>query len=127
MGSTRAAQVWGGPSYPSRDAGLPNMGASALGPRPITPDDVDQILRCEDAAALAEMSAYARSYFAIGGSVIMGVATTVASGLLGRRSIAAGAAIGTGLAAGVVMEARRRARQWQAVIEARLASLAAQA
>ena len=122
MARTTTSEMWGRATYLDRDAGLPDMGASGLGPRPLTRRDVDLIHACDDPRALAELAAYAHSYFAIGGSVIAGTVTTIATALAGRRRIAIGAVIATGVCVTVVMEARRRARQWQAVAEARLAT-----
>ncbi|WP_144018797.1 hypothetical protein [Demequina sp. NBRC 110056] len=125
MSIPNPAGMWGRPTYVDRRAGLPDMGASGMGPRPLESTDVDRIMACDDALALAELAAYARSYFAVGGSVILGVTATVALATLGRRGAAVAAMVGTGLSATVVMEARRRARQWEAIAQARLTVLAA--
>ncbi|WP_084078171.1 hypothetical protein [Demequina sp. NBRC 110057] len=116
-------EMWGSATYLERDAGLPSMGESGLGPRPLTHADVDAIMACTDRAALAEMKGYARSYFAVGGSVIAGTVTCVAAALAGKPRLAIGAIIVAGAGGTVVMEARRRARQWEAAVDARLALL----
>lgn len=122
MGSTDAKAVWGVPLYLDRDAGLPDMGTSPLGPAPMTSEHTDAILACTDVAAVAELKAYAASYAGIAGMAVVSSVATVATGLLGRRGLtlaSAGLAIMSG---SVVLEARRRARQWEAVADARLAS-----
>ncbi|MFV0634694.1 hypothetical protein [Demequina sp.] len=117
------------PPYPTlpyleREAGLPHMGASVRGPRALEHEDVDAIMACADAQALAEMKAYARSYFAVSGMIVMSAGGVVAATAARRPALALGAvALGT-LAALGVMEARRSARQWEAVIDARLTTLA---
>ncbi|MFW2514411.1 hypothetical protein ACNI3K_11605 [Demequina sp. SO4-13] len=122
MGSVDAAAVWGVPLYLDRDAGLPDMGASPLGPMPLTRSDTDAILACDDVAAVAELKAYASSYAGVGGMALIGAVGTVAFGLLGMRGLAAASAATAVGAGSVVLEARRRARQWEAVADARLAA-----
>ncbi|WP_296664403.1 hypothetical protein [Demequina sp.] len=111
--------------YRDVDPTLPWMGASSLGPRRLTREAAVAVMACADPLALALMLAYARSYAAALGGVVQGSAAAVALGLLGHRREAAFAAAGAGLSALVVVEARRRARQWESVIGARLASLPA--
>lgn len=100
------------------------MGDGPLGPRPLEPSDVDAVMGCTDAAALAELKAYARSYFAVSGSIVAGVTVAAAATLARRPALAAIAVFGAGAAGMIVLEARRRARQWEAVADARLALLA---
>ncbi|MFW7415275.1 hypothetical protein [Demequina sp. SO4-18] len=122
MGRSDAAATWGAPQYLARNAGLPDMGMSPLGPVPLTNGHTDAIMACEDTAAVAELKAYARSYMGVGGMVIASTVATVAFGFAGKRGLAAGAAA-TAIASGnLVLEARRRGRQWEAVADARLAS-----
>ncbi|WP_084101260.1 hypothetical protein [Demequina sp. NBRC 110051] len=112
------------PLYLRRDAGLPDMGRSGAGPRAINGADVDAIMACADLAALAEMKGYARSYFAMSGLIVMAAGMSVGAALTGRTRVAA-AAIGVATVAGLgVIEARRRARQWEAAIDARVAHIA---
>lgn len=115
----------GEPSYVRRGAGLPDMGVGGLGPRGIEPVDIDRIMDCNDAAALSELKAYARSYFAVSGLVVAGVTGALVASVAGRRGLAVGAALAAGGAALAVMEARRRARQWEAAADARLTVLGA--
>ncbi|WP_061962232.1 hypothetical protein [Demequina flava] len=103
------------------------MGVSPRGPRQITRADVDAIMACHDTAALAEMKAYARSYFAMSGMIVMSVGGACIAALARRPGWAMGA-IGLAVAGGLgVIEARRRAREWEAVADARLGLLDASA
>ena len=95
-----------------------------LGPRRLTTDDARAVMASSDAVALGLMRAYARSYAAVLGGVVIGAAASAAFALTGRRGWAALAALDTGAGVLVVVEARRRARQWEAVIDARLTMLA---
>ncbi|WP_084130522.1 hypothetical protein [Demequina sp. NBRC 110055] len=113
------------PAYLDRNAGLPDMGASGRGPRRMGAADVDAVMACEDAEALAEMKAYARSYFAMSGLIVMATGGAVAASLTGRaRWVGASTAVAVLAGLGVI-EARRSARQWEAVVDARLATLPA--
>lgn len=115
------------PTYLDRNAGLPTMGVSPRGPRQITGADVDAIMECDDAAALAEIKAYASSYFAMTGMIVMSVGAACLAGIT-RRPVMAGVAIGIAIGAGLgVTEARRRAREWEAVADARLGLLSGDA
>ncbi len=109
--------------YRDLDASLPWMGASVLGPRRLSRADAVAIMDSTDALALALMRGYARSYAAATGGAVIGVSAAAALALLERRREAALAALGAGWCAAVVVEARRRARRWEAVIEARLAMI----
>ncbi|WP_062133455.1 hypothetical protein [Demequina aestuarii] len=120
MGTLDAAATWGVPLYLERDAGLPDMGRSPLGPVPMTSRDTDAILACDDAAAVAEMKAYARSYVGVAGMALVSSVATLALGLSGKRGATAVAATAAITSGGVVLEARRRARQWEAIADARL-------
>lgn len=111
-------------NYQERKAALPDMEVNGLGPRAMTAEDVDAVMACTNAAALAQMSAYARSYFGTAGGIVLGVAGATVATLLGRRSLAIASAVGAATAALGTIEVRRRARQWDAVIQARLAALA---
>lgn len=106
------------PDYLSRDAGLPDMGSSGLGPRACTPADVESVLACRDLAALAQMRGYARSYFATAGGIALGVTTAVIGVLVGRRPVAITGVLAASMATMVTIEARRRARHWESVIDA---------
>lgn len=104
--------------YLARDAGLPDMGSSGLGPRAVTAADVDAILACRDLAALAQMRGYARSYFATAGGIVLGTAALILGSLIQRRLVAAGGVLAAAGATLVTIEARRRARQWESAIDA---------
>ncbi|MDN4481582.1 hypothetical protein [Demequina muriae] len=122
MGHLDAAAVWGVPMYLERDASLPDMGRSPLGPVPLTRRYTDAILACDDVAAVAELKAYARSYVGVAGMALVSSVATIAFGLAGRRGATAGAAVTAIMSGSVVLEARRRARQWEAIADARLAA-----
>lgn len=111
-------------NYRETDATLPDMGASALGPQSMKPSDASAIMACESVPALAQMSAYAQSYFATAGGIVMGSVGAITGLALGRRSMAIVSALGAGASALITIEARRRARQWEAVIQARITELA---
>lgn len=114
------------PAYLARDAGLPHMGSSGRGPRALTPDAVEAIMRCTDAVALAQMKGYARSYFAMSGLIVMASGAAVVGALTGRSRLGTGGVAIAVLAGLGVIEARRRARQWEAAVDARLATLPTQ-
>ena len=100
------------------------MGRSGAGPRAMTNGDVDAIMACSDPAALAEMKGYARSYFAMSGLIAMSAGASLGAALTGRTRVAAGAiGVATATALGVI-EARRRARQWEAAVDVRVAHFA---
>jgi len=113
----------GASRYRDLDPGLPRMGASPTGPRRLTDDAAAAVAASTDPRALGMMLAYARSYAGALGGVVQGAAGAAVLGSLGRRQAAAWAAAVAGLSALSVVETRRRARQWEAVIEARLATL----
>ncbi len=107
--------------YREVDPSLPWMGASPLGPRRLRLTDAEAVMASTDPVALALMHGYARSYAAATGGGVLSIAAAAALGLVGRRREAALAALSAGWCAAIVVEARRRARRWEAVIEARLA------
>lgn len=109
------------PIYLERNAGLPDMGSSGLGPRAMNDRDSNLIMTCTDLIALAQMRGYARSYFATAGGIVLGTAGAVVGAVMGRRSVAITGVLAAGAAALVTIEARRRARQWESVIEAAIA------
>lgn len=110
--------------YRDVDPSLPWMGGSSLAPRRLTRERAEAVMASSDAFALALMRGYARSYAGALGGAVQGTAAALALALVGRRREAAVAALGAGACALVVVETRRRARQWEAVIEARQAQLA---
>ncbi len=117
--------MWGQPRYLERQARLPDVGAAPTGPRPLTSEDIDAIIACTDLAALADMRGYIRSYFATAGAIVMGAVGVVVGLILNQRKVAVGSAITTGAAAVNVMEARRRARQWESALDAAISRLTA--
>lgn len=122
MGKVDPQTVWGVPLYLDRASVLPDMGTSPMGPVGLTNSDTDAILECEDTAAVAELKAYAVSYFGVAGTVIITSVATIAFGLLGKRGATVASALSTIATGSLVLESRRRARQWQAVADARLAA-----
>jgi len=109
--------------YPQVDPSLPWMGASVLGPRSMKVDDARAIMAAEDSTALALMYGYARSYAAVSGGLFAAPAFALMFAYLGWTEAALTALVGVAVIGWVVMEARRRARQWEAVIGARLHAL----
>lgn len=107
--------------YREECADLPWIGGSYLGPRTMSRGDAAAIMACSHPAALALMHGYARSYMAVLGAVVLAPAVAGALWLWGHTTAAAITLVVGGTAGLVVMEARRRARQWEAVIAARLA------
>lgn len=99
------------------------MGAAPTGPRRLTADDIDMVLGCSDLAALADMRGYVRSYFASGGAVVMGIVGMAVGFITQRRGLSLAGVITAGGATINVLEARRRARQWESVIEVAIARL----
>lgn len=92
---------------------------------PRTPDGeaARAIHACTDTAALGAMLGAARSFFGSAGMIAIGTFGGAALALVGWDAAAvvlfgAGAFAGNG-----TIEARRRSRQWAAIIEARLATL----
>lgn len=122
MGKVDPKTIWGVPLYLERNAGLPDMGRSPVGPVGLTSSDADAIMACEDTVAVAELKAYAGSYLGIAGTVIITSVATVAFGLLGKRGPTAASAMSAIVTGSLVLESRRRARQWQAIADARLAA-----
>lgn len=92
---------------------------------PRTPDGeaARAIHACTDTAALGAMLGASRSFFGSAGMIAIGAFGGAALALVGWDAAAvvlfgAGAFAGNG-----TIEARRRSRQWAAIIEARLAAL----
>lgn len=113
--------------YRDHDPSLPWMGGSSLGPRRLTRARAETIALSSDRLALSLMLGYARSYAAAAGGMVASAAAGAALAAMGRRREAAQALAAAGACGLVVIEARRRARQWEAVIAARLWSLGADA
>lgn len=109
--------------YAQVDPSLPWMGASVLGPRTMKVDDARAVMAAEDPVALALMYGYARSYAAVAGGLFWAPAFALVSWYVGWTAAAAAALVGFAVIGWVVMETRRRARQWEAVIQTRLHAL----
>lgn len=110
--------------YRELDPHLPDLGWDRVLPLALTPAAVRAVHECADAGALGAMAAAARSYWGAAGGIVMTIALGAVFCVLG---LTVAAAISFGLFAPMAlatMETRRRARQWQAVIEARLTVLA---
>ncbi len=101
------------------------MGASILGPRTMSVDDARGVMAGDDALALALMHGYARSYAAVSGGLFAAPIGALVAWYVGWMQFALAGAVAFFMLGWVVMETRRRARQWEAVISARLAELAA--
>ncbi|WP_062520681.1 hypothetical protein [Demequina silvatica] len=113
-----------GPSrYRDLEPALPWMGAGML-PRRVRVDDARAVSGAQDPVALGLMLAYARSYAGALGGVVMGLGAAGGLALAGRRRAATWALGSAAFAALGVVEARRRARRWEALVEARLTTLA---
>jgi hypothetical protein len=102
------------------------MSGNVLGPRTMRVDDARAILVAEDITALALMYGYARSYAAVAGALFWAPAFAVVAWYVGWTTAAVAALVAFAVAGWVVMEARRRARQWEAVIQCRLQALNSQ-
>ena len=109
--------------YRELDPHLPDLGWQRQLPLALTADAVRAIHECSDAGALGAMAGAARSYWAAAGGIAIGGALGPAFLALGWNLAAAIAFAAVAPATLVTIEARRRARQWQSVIEARLAVL----
>lgn len=94
-------------------------------PRVVTEDDVAAVRACSDGVALGIMLGAARSYWASAGGVVLGACAAGSFALLAMPWFAVASLAGLAGAAMVTIEARRRARQWEGLIEGRLAQLAA--
>jgi hypothetical protein len=111
--------------YRELDPQLPDLGWERTLPLAVTADAVRAIHECSDAGALGAMAGAARSYWAAAGGIAIGTSFGAAFLALGWDIAAAVAFALVAPAALATIEARRRARQWQAVIEARLTVLGA--
>ena len=111
--------------YRELDAQLPDLGWERPLPLVVTGDAVRAIHECTDAGALGAMAGAARSYAASAGGIAIGASLGAGFVALDWAVAAAVAFFAVAPAALVTIEARRRARQWQSVIEARLVILGA--
>jgi len=119
-GSARKA---GAPLYRSMAPELPDVGWAGPLPKALSADAARAIHGCDDAAALGVMLGELRSYWAAAGGTAIAFFGGLATGALGW-DIASAVLFAMGVPAGLAtIEARRRALQWQGVIEARLAAV----
>jgi len=111
--------------YRELDPQLPSLGWDRSLPSQVTADAVRAIHSSTDAGALGAMAGAARSYWSAAGGIAISVALGVVFLAVGLNIAAAIAFAVFVPAALATIEARRRALQWQAVIEARLVVLGA--
>lgn len=113
----------GSPLYRSMAPELPDIGWSGPLPKQLSEEAARAIHHCQDVAALGVMLGALRSYWAAAGGLVMVAFGGPAAAVLGW-DIASAVIFAVGIPMGLAtIEARRRARQWQAVIEARLATI----
>ncbi len=113
----------GAPLYRSMAPELPDIGWSGPMPKALTADAVRVIHSSDNVSALSVMLGELRSYWASAGGAAIAFFGGLATGVLGW-DIASAVLFGMGVPAGLAtIEARRRALQWQGVIESRLATL----
>lgn len=111
--------------YIQLDPQLPDLGWERPIPLPLTAAAVRAIHQCTDAGALGAMAGVARAFWGGAGGIAIALALGALFSVVG---LAVAAAISFGVVAPMALatiEARRRALQWQAVIEARLTVLGA--
>lgn len=111
--------------YRELDPRLPDLGWERPIPLAVTVDAVRAIHECDDPAALGAMAGAARSFWATAGGVAIGISFGAALLARGSNTGAAIAFAAVAPFALLTIETRRRARQWQAVIEARITVLGA--
>ncbi len=108
------------PLYRSMASELPDIGWSGPLPTPLTAEAAAAIHSCDNRAALGVMLGELRSYWAAAGGIVIALFGGFVC-LAGGWEIPSAVVFALGIPAGLVtVEARRRARQWQGVIEARL-------
>jgi len=116
-----SAFMAGAPLYRSMAPELPNIRWSGPLPKQLSKAAARAIHACDDVAALGVMLGELRSYWAAAGGTAIAFFGGLATGAVGW-DVASAVLFATGLPAGLAtIEARRRALQWQGVIEARLA------
>jgi hypothetical protein len=120
---SESASKAGSPLYRSMAPDLPAIGWSGPLPTPLSEVAARAIHACDDAAALGVMLGELRSYWAAAGGTTISLFGGLAAGVIGWE-VASAVLFAMGVPAGLAtVEARRRARQWQGVIEARLATI----
>jgi hypothetical protein len=109
------------PRYRTMAPELPDIGWSGPLPKQLSEEAARAIHACQDVAALGVMLGELRSYWAAAGGLVMALFGGPAAAALGW-DVASAIVFALGVPAGLAtIEARRRCRQWQAVVEARLA------
>ncbi len=100
---------------------MPDIGWSGPMPKALSADAARAIHSCDDVVVLGVMLGEVRSYWASAGGVMIALFGGLAAGAAGWGAASA-VLLAMGVPAGLLtIEARRRALQWQGVIEARLA------
>jgi len=113
----------GAPLYRSMAPELPDIGWTGPLPTPLSEAAARAIHACDDVAALGVMLGELRSYWAAAGGTAIAFFGGLSTGVLGW-DVASAVLFAMGVPAGLAtVEARRRALQWQAVVEARLATI----
>jgi len=111
------------PLYRSMAPELPDIGWSGPLPKALSADAARAIHACDDVAALGVMLGELRSYWAAAGGTTIALFGGLATAAAGW-DIASAALYSMGVLTGLAtVEARRRALQWQGVVEARLATV----
>lgn len=120
---TESASKVGAPLYRAMAPELPDIGWTHVLPEQLSADAARAIHASDDAAALGVMLGQLRSYWAAAGGMLIALFGGLAAGAAGWDTASA-VLFATGAPAGLLtIEARRRALQWQGVIEARLATV----
>ena len=111
--------------YREVDPSLPDVGKSSLGPKNPTLDDARAIMASTDLLALALMLGYVRSYAATSGAIMFSPAIAAIALVWGWPVVATVFFAVLGLSSWTVLEARRSARKWEAIVSTRIAKLTA--
>lgn len=109
--------------YRELDPALPDVGRSARGPKQMRLEDAQAIMASTDVLALGLLLGYLRSYAAVAGAVMFSPALAAIALVWGWPVVATVFLAIFALASVTVMEARRCARQWEAVVTTRIAQL----
>jgi len=113
----------GAPLYRMMAPDLPDIGWNRVVPKPLSQTAVRAIHASTDVPSLGVMLGELRAYWAATGGVALALFGGLAAGAAGFPTASA-VFFAMGVPAALVtIEARRRARVWQATIEARLGAL----
>ena len=111
------------PVYRQLDPALPDINWSGFMPAVLTAESARAIHACDDATALGAMLGALRSYWSAAGGIAIGLFGGLAAYAAGWW-IAGAILLALGIPSTLAtIEARRRCRQWQGVVEAKLATL----